>query len=357
MIPPVIYAFYVLLSFAPILQAGPSTGPEALRSQAEAGNPSSQFELGNAYETGTGVQQNDELAVKWYRAAAEQDFPPAENRLGVMYSRGIGVNRDKEEALRWYKKAAKHRLPEGCFNVAISYYNGDGVSENPELAYAWMLIAKDAGDSGAEDALKRMAGELHGLVYLSEYKLAALYERGDEIPQDLSRAANLYLEIANKDIPENIIAGDAQYKMCQLYATGKGVPLDYVQARSWCKKATKHGIGFAYVVLGRMAERGLGQEKNLKEAADWYEDAALLQMPDGFLSSGKLRQQSPSHDDQKKAYFWFYLAQHYKIKEADSLIQQVSRNLTQKEIADEQKLAMQWVRMPLPEKVRQLKTH
>jgi uncharacterized protein len=349
--------FCVLLPVLPILQAGPSTGPEALRSQAESGNPSSQFELGNAYENGTGVQQNDELAAKWYRAAAEQDFPPAENRLGVMYSRGIGVNRDKAEALRWYKKAAKHRLPEACFNVAISYYNGDGVSEDPELAYAWMLIAKDAGDREAEDALRRMADELHGLVYLSKYKLAALYERGDEIPQDLSLAANLYLEIASKDLPENVVAGDAQYKVCQLYATGKGVPLDYIQARSWCKKATKHGIGFAYVVLGRMAERGLGQEKNLKEATDWYQDAALVLVPDGLLESGKLKLQSQSHDDQKKAYFWFYLAEHYKIKEADSLIQQASRNLTEKEIADEQKLATQWVRMPIPEKVRQLKMH
>lgn len=357
MIPLVISILCSVLCFAFNSQTAMPSQSGTLLQRAEAGDPKSQFELASAYEAGTGVTQNDELAVKWYRAAAGQDYPPAENRLGVMYSRGAGVNRDKTEALRWYKRAAKHRLPEACFNVAISYYNGDGVPEDPDLAYAWMLVAKDAGDRGAQEAANRMADELRGLVYFSKYKLAALYTRGDEIPQDLSHAAQLYLELANQEIPENVIAGDAQYKMCELYATGKGVSLDYAQARSWCKKAAKHGVGFAYVVLGRMAEQGIGEEKNVSQAADWYQDAALLLVPDGFLASGKLRLQGSSHDDQKKAYFWFYLAQHYKITEADSFLQQAAGNLSDKELAEEQKLALRWIHMPMPEKVRQIKTH
>ncbi|HET9181730.1 MAG TPA: tetratricopeptide repeat protein [Candidatus Angelobacter sp.] len=321
---------------------------------AERGDAKSQFDLGQAYEAGTGIQQNDDLAAKWYRAAATQDYAPAENRLGVMYSLGRGVNRDKAEALRWYRKAAKHRLPEGCFNVAISYYNGDGVTEEINLAYAWMLAAKDAGDLQAQEAVKRMADEMHGRIYFSEFKLADLYEQGVEIPQDLSRAADLYREIGSND--HDFGVGDAQYNLCQLYTTGKGVPLNYAEARSWCKKSTRHGVKLGYLMLGRMAELGQGEPKDPAKAAAWYQDAALVLLPDGFLASGRLRLQGTSHDDQKKAYFWFYLAQHYKVAEADSLLQQAAGNLSKKEIKKEQKRALQWIHMSDYERYHKIKT-
>jgi uncharacterized protein len=340
-----------------MLQASGTTDIEKLRSQAGAGDPKAQFELGRAYQDGTGVQQNDELAVDWYRKSAEHDYSQAENSLGVMYARGIGVTRDKTEAFRWYKKAARQGLPEACFNVAISYYNGDGTGEDIPLAYAWMLIAKNNGDTQAEDALKRIADELHGEVELSKYKLAAIYEGGEDVAQDWSRAVSLYTELANAEAPGKPFAGDAQYKLCQLYAAGKGVQQDWVQAKSWCKKAASHGQGFAYVVLGRMAEQGLGGEKNVAEAADWYQDAALARVPDGFISSGKLRLVSASHDDQKKAYFWFYLAQRFRIGEADPLLQQAATKLSDKEIAQEQKRAMTWLAMPLPERMQKIKKH
>jgi uncharacterized protein len=331
------------------------TDIQKLRSQAEAGDAKAQFELGRAYQEGAGVQQNDQLAVDWYRKSAEHDYPQAENSLGVMYARGFGIARDKAEAFHWYKKAAKRGLPEACFNVAISYYNGDGTGEDIPLAYAWMLVAKNNGDTQAEDALKRIGDELHGEVELSKYKLAAIYERGDDVAQDWSRAVSLYVEVANAE--GKPLAGDAQYKLCQLYAEGKGVQQDWSQAKSWCKKAAGHGKAFAYVVLGRMAEQGLGEEKNIAEAADWYQDAALARVPDGFISSGKLRLVSASHDDQKKAYFWFYLAQRFRIAEADPLLQQAATKLSDKEIAREQKRAMEWIAMPMPERMRNFKKH
>ena len=106
-----------------------------------------------------------------------------------------------------------------------------------------------------------------------------------------------------------------------------------------------------------MAEQGLGEAKDTHEAADWYQDAALVLIPDGFLASGKLRLQSNSPDDQKKAYFWLYLAKHYKIAQADPLLEQAAQPLSEKEIATEQKLALDWIRMPMSEKVRQIKMH
>ena len=41
---------------------------------AEQGNAEAQFDLGNCYCKGEGVEQDKAEAVKWYRKAAEQDF-------------------------------------------------------------------------------------------------------------------------------------------------------------------------------------------------------------------------------------------------------------------------------------------
>ena len=347
----------IFIYFSLTLRAAAATDIEKLRLQAEAGDANAQFELGRAYQDGTGIQQNDELAVDWYRKSAERDYAKAQNSLGVMYARGLGVNQDKAEALRWYKKAAKQGLPEACFNIAISYYNGDGVAEDMSLAYAWMLVAKNSGDVQTDDALKRIADELPGRVDGGKLKLAALYEKGDEIPQNLPRAVDLYFEIAKTESPETLFAGIAQYRLCQFYAAGQGVSRDFTEAKSWCKKAAGNGMAVAYVVLGRMTEQGLGGNKDLAEASDWYQHAALARLPDGFIGSGRLKLLSGSHDDQKKAYFWLYLAQHFKVPEADPLLQEAAAHLSGKEIAQEQKRAKEWLKTPESRKKQQLKEH
>ena len=43
------------------------------------------FEKGKAYHEGSGVEQSDAEAVKWYRLAADQGDAYAQNNLGVMY--------------------------------------------------------------------------------------------------------------------------------------------------------------------------------------------------------------------------------------------------------------------------------
>ena len=62
---------------------------------------------------------------------------------------------------------------------------------------------------------------------------------------------------------------------------------------------------------------------------------------------GRLKAQSSSHDDQKEAYFWFYLAQQHEEKEADAKLQQAATHLTDKEIANEQKKAAEWMKESL----------
>jgi hypothetical protein len=58
-----------------------------LQAMAEGGDASAQLSLGLAYQNGRGVQQNDSIAVEWYRKAAQGGVSQAQ-RLGVMYMNG-----------------------------------------------------------------------------------------------------------------------------------------------------------------------------------------------------------------------------------------------------------------------------
>jgi uncharacterized protein len=325
-----------------------------LKQRAATGDAQAQFDLARAYEDGNGVAQDDAAAVEWFRKSADQGNAPAQNSLGVMYALGRGVNRDREEAVRWYRKAAKNGLADAMYNIAISYYNGEGVDSSMDSACTWMLAAQRKGDAQAAEALRHIEQETNKREDRCKFDLAGLYEKGNEIPQDLPAAVALYMETANQDHRQNIFAGSAQYKLCQMYVAGTGVPQDYGEARAWCKKSQ---VPFAYVVLGRMAERGLGQGKSTQEALEFYRDAALLGVPDGYMESGRLQMENGSRDALKQAYFWYALAAKNKYPGAAEKLKEVVALLSDKEIADASGQVTNWLKLPAQKRYAELKKH
>ena len=95
--------FTLLLGFA-----GSSYGQsfEETKLLAEQGYVNAQYNLGNMYDRGEGVPENDAEAVKWFRLAAEQGYVNAQYNLGVMYSNGEGVPQNDIRAYVWYSVAA-----------------------------------------------------------------------------------------------------------------------------------------------------------------------------------------------------------------------------------------------------------
>ena len=77
------------------------------RKAAEYGHALAQYNLGNCYDKGKGVEKDYAEAVKWYRKAAEQGIALAQYNLGVCYDNGDGVAKDYAEAVKWYRKAAE----------------------------------------------------------------------------------------------------------------------------------------------------------------------------------------------------------------------------------------------------------
>ena len=84
-------------------QAGDMIGAmRHYQAAADAGIPLAQAKLGYIYDQ----SNDDELAVKWYRAAAEQQHPDGEFGLGEMYAKGEGVEQDLDMAVELFMRAA-----------------------------------------------------------------------------------------------------------------------------------------------------------------------------------------------------------------------------------------------------------
>lgn len=330
-----------------------SNSVSALQQRAESGEAQSQFELARAYEDGKDVPQDHAKAVEWFRKSAEQGNAQAQNSLGVMYAQGLGVNRDREEAFRWYKQAAKLGLTEAAYNIAIAYYNGEGVEANLNNAATWIMFASRKGDAQAIEALNHISQEMNNRTDLNKFQLAQLYEKGDEIPQDLPTAISLYKDLAGgKDY--SCCAADSSYKLCQFYFNGTGVGQDYARAKPWCEKSRE---SFAYEMLGRMAEQGLGQPKDLRKAMGYYKTAAALGIREGYMDAARLEMASGAHDGEKRAYFWYYLAAHFEIANAKDKLHETAAHLSRKEIAEQEKQATAWSIMGTPGQLKNLKQH
>ena len=80
--------------------------PTPISTNSEPTDANAQYNLGKAYDYGTGVPKDHTKAVYWYRRAAEQGHANAQFYLGTAYEYGIGVQQDDVQAADWYRKAA-----------------------------------------------------------------------------------------------------------------------------------------------------------------------------------------------------------------------------------------------------------
>ena len=111
---------------------------------ANQGYAQAQFELGGMYCQGVRLEQDDVLAVKWYREAAGQEHAGALLSLGLMYKSGRGVAQSHEDALHWqlkalelYENAAKQGDAQAQFALGRMYENAWGVQRNNKTAVEW----------------------------------------------------------------------------------------------------------------------------------------------------------------------------------------------------------------------------
>ncbi|CAO4840977.1 MAG: hypothetical protein CNLJKLNK_01049 [Holosporales bacterium] len=125
-----------------------------LMRNANNGNVDAAYSLGAMYFHGKGVQQNYQLAFKYFSQAANMKEPRSINELGLMYYNGLGVQEDFEKAYSNFKKAAKLGNKTAHSNVALCFLHGKGVTQNVQKA---INIYQELTSQGYADAAFHLA--------------------------------------------------------------------------------------------------------------------------------------------------------------------------------------------------------
>ena len=130
---------------------------EKAMSLANGGDPSAQFVVGKIFDYGNGgVEQNQEVAVRWYRRAAEQGYPGAQFNMGNCCQLGEGVAMNKEEAVYWYRQASLQGDADSQYMLGLCYASGEGVTKNARKAIEWFKESSRQGHRLAQDILVRI---------------------------------------------------------------------------------------------------------------------------------------------------------------------------------------------------------
>lgn len=121
-----------------------------LRASANKGQAVAQYRLAKLYETGTGVTRDLQTARTLIEKAAQNGNRIAMHDLANFYANGAGgVEQDLNLAAKWFEKAAERGVVDSQYNIGYLYEFGFGVTKNPVEAYVWYNIASSQGDTEA----------------------------------------------------------------------------------------------------------------------------------------------------------------------------------------------------------------
>lgn len=160
--------------------------------KARKGNPDAEYQLGNLYRDGVGVDQDLAQAVGCWGAAALHGHARAQTSLGDCFTKGgRGVERDLVQAAKMYRMAARQGDLIGLQRIAECYLSGQGVVKDEVEAYAYFALISMRKGREDTNPLKRMVGQGTPLETL-EGKLSQ-----DQIATGSRRANELQKEIEN----------------------------------------------------------------------------------------------------------------------------------------------------------------
>lgn len=124
----------------------------------------------------------------------------------------------------------------------------------------------------------------------AQNKVGEIYANGKGVTQDYSEARKWFRKAAKKGNNE------AWKNIGWTYAFGQGVPRNYLKAFYWFRKSAEHGNVEAQFYLGLFFETGRGVDKNPKEAKKWYEKAASQRHLFASKALERLRRVDPEPD-------------------------------------------------------------
>ena len=148
---------------------------EKLLADGEGGNGRAYTDLGRMYEQGSGVEQDYEKALEYYRLSAEAENPDFKGMryAGLMYRDGVGVAQDPAEAAACFQLAAESGDVSAAYFLGLLYEEGSGVEKSAADAKVWYEKAVSTLDEFLSNSRNNGPDELKlALCKLAELALA-----------------------------------------------------------------------------------------------------------------------------------------------------------------------------------------
>jgi len=123
---------------------------------AEKGNPEAQYDIGEMYEKGSGVQTDAKKAFSWYERSANQGHVKGQFKVAYMYYKGLGVEANITKAHLIMEKPAGEGNVRAQFYLAQMYEKGDGVKADLDEAFTWYSRSSLGGYKPADEALAEL---------------------------------------------------------------------------------------------------------------------------------------------------------------------------------------------------------
>lgn len=228
---------------------------------AKHGHTESAFRTAHCYEDGLGTGHDSRKGMDFLKMAASKNHPAAMYKLGVycFYGR-MGVSQDvatKKAGIKWLERAsnvATELTAAAPYELGKIYYEGFIDIVIADKMYALKLFSDAAA-----------LGHVEAAAILGHH-----YEIGEIVEADAQLSINYYTNAAVAGHPQSMLS------ICAWYLVGLEpyLPKDEDEAFEWAKRAATAGLAKAQFALANFYDKGIGCEKNLKEAQLWYVKAA-----------------------------------------------------------------------------------
>ena len=226
-------------------------------------------------------------------------------------------NKDYQTAYREWKAAADAGQAEAEFDLGVLYAQGLGVGRDLNEAANWYRKAAEQGNAAAEFALGQM------------------YSRGWGAPRDAADAMR-WMQMANDPSSDG---PPTDWTLIE----GYGIAKDQKQAAYWYEKAAVQGHAEAQFNLARLYATGQGVPRDQEEALRWVRAAASQGYAPAQARFGmRYAEGNGIEQNHRLAYFWLTLAFLHGDKSVEKLRTAEAAKLTPDVAAATEHQAQNW---------------
>ncbi len=162
---------------------------------------------------------------------------------------------------------------------------------NPVALTILGLKALDAGTAATlPDAVKFLSQAADKGQAVAQYRLGTMYERGQGVAMDSTKAIHWYEMAANQGNRK------AMHNLAVAYANGPAAKRNMTESARWFAKAAGLGLSDSQFNLAVLYERGEGVPQSLTDAYKWYAIAAATGDTEAKARMGVLETQMNAAD-------------------------------------------------------------